>query len=233
MNNSSAPGPLGQGWRLIKWAWNNVPGLSKCLVHLFNACITAGFHPTTWHKAIVMVIPKPNRADYSLPKNYRPIALLECLGKLLEKSLTQCIYYDISMHNLVLTNQFGARDSSSTLDAGLVLLHNAQLALTQHLRCRALLFDIQGYFDNINHTRLVCVFEKLSFLGPFIRWLCSFLTDWYIRLCFNSLSVDPLSILVGTPQGSPILPVLFIIYTALLLHKMKQWTSTSLSMYCK
>ena len=87
-NNSSAPGPSGQGWRLIKWAWNDIPGLSKRLVHLFNACISAGYHPTAWRKATVVVIPKPNRADYSLPKNYRPIALLECLGKLLEKSLT-------------------------------------------------------------------------------------------------------------------------------------------------
>jgi hypothetical protein len=51
----------------------------------FNACISAGCHSREWREATMAVIPKPNRADYSLPKNSRPIALLECLGKLLGK----------------------------------------------------------------------------------------------------------------------------------------------------
>jgi hypothetical protein len=33
----------------------------------------------------MVVIPKPNKPDYSNPKAYRPIALLNCLGKVLEK----------------------------------------------------------------------------------------------------------------------------------------------------
>ena len=132
-DNSSAPGPSGHSWHLVKWAWNDVSGQALCLTRLFNACISAGYHPRSWHEATVVVIPKPNRADYSLPKNYRPIALLECLGKLLEKVLARCIYYNLGTLNLVPTNQFGARDSGSTLDAGLVLLHDAQLALAQRM----------------------------------------------------------------------------------------------------
>jgi hypothetical protein len=75
-----------------KWVWKghrdrlqvlqlgSAPGQAARLTRLFNACITAGYHPRSWREATVAVIPKPNRADYSLPKNYRPIALLECLG---------------------------------------------------------------------------------------------------------------------------------------------------------
>jgi len=230
-DNNSAPGPSGQGWRLLKWAWSDVPGQSKRVTRLFNACVTAGHHPKEWREATIAVIPKPGRADYSLPKNYRPIALLECLGKLLEKTLARRIYFDLNTHNLVPTNQFGARDSSSTLDAGLVLLHDAQLALAQRLRCGALLFDVKGFFDNINHGRLVRIFEKLGFPGPMVRWLRSFLTDRRIRLRFNGLSAEPLSLMVGTPQGSPISPVLSIIYTSPLLHIMRQWSGAALSMY--
>ncbi len=38
-----------------------------------------------WKKAVLAVILKPDRKDYALSKNYRPIALLETFGKLLEK----------------------------------------------------------------------------------------------------------------------------------------------------
>jgi hypothetical protein len=37
-------------------------------------------------------IQKFNRADRSLPRNYRPTVLLECLGQLLQKSLARRIY---------------------------------------------------------------------------------------------------------------------------------------------
>ncbi|KAH9997875.1 hypothetical protein BJV77DRAFT_940992, partial [Russula vinacea] len=78
----SAPGLSGHTWTLIKWVWKAEP---KRLTSLLQACLKAGHHPHLWKEAVVCVIPKPNRADYTLAKNFRPISLLECLGKLLEK----------------------------------------------------------------------------------------------------------------------------------------------------
>ena len=60
----------------------------------------------------------------------------------------------MAKHALVLTNQFRGCNSSSTLDMGLMLLHNIQLAQQARLKTGLLLFDIQGFFDNINHNRL-------------------------------------------------------------------------------
>jgi hypothetical protein len=36
----------------------------------------------------MVVIPKPNKPNYSNPKAYRPIALLNCLRKVLEKLMS-------------------------------------------------------------------------------------------------------------------------------------------------
>lgn len=142
-----------------------------------QVCLKAGHHPHLWKEAVVCVIPKPNWADYTLAKNFRPISLLECLGKLLEKIVAKLIYRDMSNHGLVPTTQFGGRNASSTLDAGLTLLHDIQAAHQSGLKAGMLLFDIQGFFDNINHNRLTQTFADLGFAPELVRWCGSFLED--------------------------------------------------------
>ena len=224
----SAPGLSGHTWTLVKWAWETDP---KRLTGLLEACLKAGHHPRRWKEAVVCVIPKPNRADYTLAKNFRPISLLECLGKLLEKVVAKLIYRDMSNYELVPMTQFGGRNASSTLDAGLTLLHDIQAAHQTGLRAGILLFDIQGFFDNINHERMTKIFADLGFAPELVRWCKSFLKDRTVRLKFNGQTSDPFDFGVGTPQGSPVSPVLSIIYTSPLLHKMKRWTKSALGMY--
>jgi hypothetical protein len=201
------------------------------MVELLSACIRAGHHPRLWKEALVCIIPKPNRADYTLAKNFRPISLLECLGKLLEKVVAKLIYRDLAKHALVPTTQFGGRNASSTLDAGLTVLHDIQIAHKAGLRSGILLFDIQGFFDNINHGRLVRILADLGFAPELVNWCSSFLKDHTVKLKFNGKTSDPFDFAVGTPQGSPVSPVLSIIYTSPLLHKMRHWNKSSLGMY--
>jgi hypothetical protein len=227
-SNKSAPGHSGHTWVIIKWAWE---ADSDRITELLTACLNAGHHPKLWKVATVCVIPKPNRADYTLAKNFRPISLLECLGKLLEKLVAKLIYSEMAKHALIPTTQFGGRNSSSTLDAGLTLVHDIQSAHQAGLRTGLLLFDIQGFFDNVNHARLVAIFANLGFAPQLVDWCRSFLVDRTVRLRFNGRTSDPFDFLVGTPQGSPVSPVLSIIYTSPLLHKARRWNQTSLGMY--
>ena len=187
--------------------------------------------PSIWKEAVICIIPKPNRADYTLAKNFRPISLLECMGKLLEKVVAKLIYRDLTNHDLVATTQFGGQNASSTLDAGLALLHDIQAAHQSGLRTGILLFDIQGFFDNINHDRLTRIFADLGFAPELVSWCKSFLKDRTVRLKFNGRTSDPFDFEVGTPQGSPVSPVLSIIYTSPLLHKMRNWARAALGMY--
>ena len=227
-SSHSAPGQSGHTWTLIKWTWEADP---ERLTNLLDACLRAGHHPRSWKEAVVCVIPKPHRADYTQAKNFRPISLLECLGKLLEKIVAKLIYRDMAKHDLVPSTQFGGRNASSTLDAGLALLHDIQAAHQTGLRAGILLFDIQGFFDNINHERLIQVFANLGFAPELVSWCRSFLKDRTVRLKFNGQTSDPFDFDVGSPQGSPVSPVLSIIYTSPLLHKMRTWANSSLGMY--
>ena len=94
-SNKSAPGWSGIGYKLLKWAFAAQP---LRFVTLFNQALTLGYHP--WKEAKVVVLAKPQRPDYSMPKAYRPISLLECCGKLLEKIVASRLVHDLNLYSL-------------------------------------------------------------------------------------------------------------------------------------
>jgi hypothetical protein len=227
-SNKSAPGRSGHGYKLVKWAWEASP---TWFVILFNSCLLAGYHPKVWRTATIAVVPKPGKSDYSLPKSYRPVALLECLSKLLEKVVAKRILHDIGLLNLVPTNQFGARPHSSAIHAGIALTHDIAVTHAQGGCCASIQFDIQGFFDNINHDRLVHTFRRLGFAENLCGWLSSFLSGRTVQLRFNAQTSDPIDISIGAPQGSPVSPILSIVYTADLLLKAETWPNTKMYMF--
>ena len=202
---ASAPSVTGISWQVMKHAWSVI---KDHMTIIANACLDIGHHPQFWRHALVVVIPKPDRPDYTLAKNYRPISLIECLSKLVEKGMSKRFLFDIDKHRLVPTTQFGTRAFSSTLDAGLTLTHDVQCALRAKRRCAALLFDIKGFFDTVHRERLVETIRNLGFSDRVARWTRSFLTERRVTLTFNSITVADQDQPMGTPQGSPVSPVL-------------------------
>ncbi|KAF2684208.1 hypothetical protein K458DRAFT_418507 [Lentithecium fluviatile CBS 122367] len=67
--------------------------LMSYLTHLFNACLAHRYHPKAFKESITVAVPKPYKAGspYTEPGSWRPIALLPCLGKLLEAIVTRRI----------------------------------------------------------------------------------------------------------------------------------------------
>jgi hypothetical protein len=57
----------------------------KGLCDLYNTCLTYRCFSAVFKQLVIVVLPKSNKADYFKTKSYRPIVLLNCLGKLLEK----------------------------------------------------------------------------------------------------------------------------------------------------
>ena len=226
--SASAPGITGISWQVLKQAW---PVIKDHAVTIANACLTIRHHPQFWRHTLVVIIPKPDRPDYTLAKNYRPISLIECLSKLVEKGMSKRFLYDIDKYQLIPTTQFGTCAFSSTLDAGLTLTHDIQCALRAKRRCAALLFDIKGFFDTVHRERLVETVRNLGFSDGVARWTRSFLTDRRVTLTFNGITVANQDQLVGTPQGSPVSPVLSALYTSPLLKIPIAADSCTLGMY--
>ena len=118
--NSSAPGPDHVTWRHLKLALS-IPETDAALARLFNEVCSTGTWPSHFKESTSVIIPKPNKPDYTIPKAYRPIALLNTLGKLLTKILANRLQHDAAEFNILHRDQFGGIQGHSTIDAGLVL----------------------------------------------------------------------------------------------------------------
>jgi hypothetical protein len=146
------PGPSRVRYKLLKWAHVARP---TALANIYTDYLSMGIHP--WKQVTIVVINKPFKPDYSKPKAYRPISLMECTGKLLEKVIAKQINDDIQAHDLLPMTQFGSRPHHSAIDAAATLVHWIQATHTTK-RAGNLLFDILGFFNNMNPAHTVQIF---------------------------------------------------------------------------
>jgi hypothetical protein len=122
------------------------------------------------------------------------VALLECLGKLLEKIIVRCLAHDIAALQLIPTTQFGACPFSSTIDAGPCLMHDVKTAHALGGVCGLLLFNLQDFFNNINHNRLTALINSLGFPPEIGKWMKFFLKNRSVHLHFNSFTFEEIDL---------------------------------------
>lgn len=81
-----APGVSGIPNRFLRCV---APHIIDSLTRLFQACFDLGYYPRFFKEANTVILKKPNKPNYSEPKAYRPIALLDTLGKALETVISK------------------------------------------------------------------------------------------------------------------------------------------------
>ena len=89
-NNSSVPGPDHLSWRYLKRILYN-EGCMTNIVNITNACINLSYWPMHFKKSSSIIISKPNKSLYDSSKSFRPIVLLNTIGKLIEKVINNKI----------------------------------------------------------------------------------------------------------------------------------------------
>jgi ribonuclease HI len=158
------------------------------------------------------ILKKSKKPDYSQPKAYRVIALLNCLGKISERILARRLSYLAETTNLLHYSQIGSRLHKSAIDAALLLQNEVQNNKANKLKTTTLFLDIKGAFDHVSKNRLIEVLVDLKLPISLIKWIFSFMSDRVLRLVFNDNIESFSPINTGIPQGSPISPILFLIY---------------------
>lgn len=211
-SNASAPGPDEITWFHIKQIYS-MEGVPDALIYLFNNICDSGVWPSWFKASTSVIIPKPKKTDYSVPKLYRPIALLNTLGKLLTKVLANRMQFDAAAFSLLHEGQCGGVQKHATIDAGLVLLDFINTNRERGWHTSVCAIDVAQFFPSLDHHAVSLVLTKLGFPVTLVNLITSYFTGRKTVYRWDSATSQPYNFSMGTPQGdclSPIISALFL-----------------------
>ena len=173
-SNASAPGPSHLYWEYLKLLLKD-DQFRTFFLQLANDLIQCGVWPDVFKDSVTVIIPKPNKEDYSKAKSYQPIALLECPCKLISKIIANRLQSDAIVYNIAHLLQFGGLCHHSTIDAGLYVTEYITKACNTGLYTMALALDAAQFFPSLNKEIIV----KLLLKEEFNPILLPFFNDYY------------------------------------------------------
>jgi hypothetical protein len=83
------------------------------IAKLFNGSLALNYFPTKWKGAEIFMLPKPGKG-HTYPLHYRPISLLNSLGKLLEKIILKRLNFQLRNLKTLRNDQYGFKSGHST-----------------------------------------------------------------------------------------------------------------------
>jgi hypothetical protein len=226
LNLNSAPGNDGLGYQVIAQFDEASP---TSLPLLFNAMLKYSVHPVSWKHAICIVIPKQGKPDYKSPTAYRPISLLSCFGKLMEALLSKRIASAALRTGAISTIQMGGTAHNSSTDGLIVTLSNISSAIAQYTKGRSkncripvrtslLTHNISGVFNNTDTNIIVKIMEKRQMPLNLINWVKAFTSNRTLSFSCDGQIETPKHFKCDLPQGSPVLPILFLIVANIVIE---------------
>ena len=201
-----------------------LPTLHIIIQDLANFCVFHGYHPRAWKRAWTLMIHKPSKRR-SDPCSYRPISLLCCLSKVFEAIMTKRLMSWTENTDQLPTEQSGFRKRHSTNDKLFELTQAVCQAQRLSTRGGAVFLDIEKAFSRVWHNGLR--YELLHMNAPalLLRWISSW--DRTVKVRILGHTSREIATNYGVPQGSPISPLLFLLYLSK-LPKLVPYTRRSL-----
>ncbi|KAJ5642550.1 reverse transcriptase [Penicillium lividum] len=162
-----------------------------------------------------MLVWKKLWPDYAMPGAYRPISLLNTLGKLLEAVMARRLSYLAEKHGLLPNSQFGGRPGRTTEQALLVLSNAIDQAWYKHKVVTLIAFDLKGAFNGVNRLSLDASLQARGIPTVARKWIASFMSDRHANIGFDDFRTKTgLLANAGLAQGSPLSPILFAFFNA-------------------
>jgi len=147
--------------------------LAEHLTLIYNSSIALSYCPSHFRCSTTVVLRKPGKDNYTVPKAYRPIALLNTIGKIMDAVVARRLSYVVEAFDVLPKTHTGGRRQRSTENA----LYNITDKIYEAWNtgrgkvASLLLLDVSGAFDNVSHERLRHDLRTRRIDDQFVMWI--------------------------------------------------------------
>lgn len=150
------------------------------------------------------------------------------MGKVVEKAVAQELSRYCENYSKLHPRQMGGQKERLAIDVVAILVHNVQEKWGEKKLVAALFMDIKMAFDNVSKRQLLNQMIELELDGDLMTWTSSFMLDRKIQLMIDGHDNKERDIETRIPQGSPVSPILILIYISGVFNKVSE-TSPSVT----
>ena len=133
------------------------------------------FFPDSWK--IANVIPIFKKGSTSDPSNYRPVLLLCCTGKLLERVVFEEFYNHLHENNLLYKFQSGFLPNHSATFQLIDIHHQICQTFDNHKYSCMVFCDISKAFDRVWQRGLLFKLKQKGIDGNLPKWITNYLDN--------------------------------------------------------
>lgn len=184
------------------------------ILELTNEIWEKGNIPEQWLNIKIVPILKPSK-DKSNPKSYRPIALININLKIINCEVKKRLTTFSLENNLIPPLSFGFKEDSSTIDCINYLVSTIVEAQRNKMVVSTIFLDLTKAFDSVDIIILLKQLDNFAVPNKILKWLKTYLSERNVILeTIQEKLTKPTN--RGLPQGCPLSPLLFNLYTSLL-----------------
>ena len=199
---SKSPGYDDISFNVLKKCFSS---LCEPLNYLFNLSIKKGVFPDDLKIAKITSIYKAD--DKSDLSNFRPISMLSCFLKILERIMYNRLYQYLTENKILYPKQFGFQTGHSTKHAIVQLVDQILESSEYNKYTLGVFIDLSKAFDTVDHSILLKKLELHGVTDRNLSWFKNYLSNRKQFIQINNEKITDLeTITCGVPQGSVLGP---------------------------
>ena len=134
---------------------------------------------------------------YDSPKSFRPIVLLNTLGKLIEKVVSERLQFTMAANDFIHPSQLGRLKFKSTTDVSVALIYIIHVGWVKNLLISTLAFNIVQFFPLLNHHLLTLILKKVGFDNCITSFFANYLVNRKTNYFWNNFISPIFNVSVG------------------------------------